>query len=74
MASNHFAAQAAIPDVPMNARLITDTARANSIRLPLLDECLQLLTETMDFGHGAEDMIGVLHALTRRVSAAESSN
>jgi len=66
LVNRDFAAQAAIRDVLMNNRLITDAARAAGIASPLLDVCHQLFGETLALGHGGEDMAAVVQALEAR--------
>jgi len=61
-----FTAQAAIRDVFMNNRLVTDAARTAGIASPLLDVCRELYGETLALGHGAEDMAAVVRALEAR--------
>lgn len=61
-----FAPQAAIADVLKNSGLVFDAARAAGIASPVLDVCHALYGETLDLGHGAEDMAAVITALENR--------
>ncbi|MFF7178065.1 NAD(P)-binding domain-containing protein [Streptomyces sp. NPDC008121] len=61
-----FAVQAAAADVLKNNRLVAGAARAAGVASPLLDVCHALFDETVAQGHGAEDMVAVLHALEAR--------
>ncbi|MEU5322374.1 NAD(P)-dependent oxidoreductase [Streptomyces sp. NPDC021056] len=63
-----FAAQAAAADVLKNNLLIAEAARKADIASPLLDVCHTLFGETVDQGHGAEDMVAVVHALETRTA------
>jgi 3-hydroxyisobutyrate dehydrogenase len=65
-----FAVQAAAADVLKNNRLIAEAARAADLASPLLDVCHALYEETVARGHGAEDMVAVLHALEARTASA----
>ncbi|MFD0433040.1 NAD(P)-dependent oxidoreductase [Streptomyces chartreusis] len=64
-----FAVQAAAADVLKNNRLIAEAARKADMASPLLDVCHALFGETVDQGHGGEDMVAVLHALETRTRA-----
>ncbi|GAA2271726.1 NAD(P)-dependent oxidoreductase [Nonomuraea roseoviolacea subsp. roseoviolacea] len=61
-----FAVQAAALDVLKNNRLIAEAARASGLASPLLDVCHDLFGETVELGHGAADMVAVLHAIEAR--------
>ncbi|MEU5892285.1 NAD(P)-dependent oxidoreductase [Streptomyces sp. NPDC047461] len=63
-----FAAQAAAADVLKNNLLIAEAARKADIASPLLDVCHILFGETVDLGHGGEDMVAVVHALETRTA------
>ncbi|MEU1200396.1 NAD(P)-dependent oxidoreductase [Streptomyces sp. NPDC005813] len=65
-----FAVQAAALDVLKNNRLIAEAARKNGLSSPLLDVCHSLFQETVSLGHGAEDMVAVLHAIEARTQDA----
>ncbi|MFI8219062.1 NAD(P)-dependent oxidoreductase [Streptomyces sp. NPDC085932] len=65
-----FTVQAAAADVLKNNRLIAEAARAADLASPLLDLCHVLFEETVARGHGAEDMVAVLHALEARTASA----
>lgn len=65
-----FAVQAAATDVLKNNRLIAEAARKAGVASPLLDVCHRLFTETVEQGHGQEDMVAVLHALETRTAHA----
>ncbi|MEV6960688.1 NAD(P)-dependent oxidoreductase [Streptomyces sp. NPDC051207] len=64
-----FTVQAAAADVLKNNRLIAEAARAADLASPLLDVCHTLYEETVAQGHGAEDMVAVLHALEARTAS-----
>ncbi|MFC4498732.1 MULTISPECIES: NAD(P)-dependent oxidoreductase [Streptomyces] len=66
-----FAVQAAAADVLKNNRLIAEAARKASLASPLLDLCHTLFGETVEQGHGGEDMVAVLHALEARTGPAQ---
>lgn len=61
-----YAPQAAALDVLKNNRLIAEAARAAGVASPLLDVCHALFGETVDLGHGGEDMAAVAHAIRAR--------
>ncbi|MEJ2854464.1 MULTISPECIES: NAD(P)-dependent oxidoreductase [unclassified Saccharothrix] len=61
-----YAPQAAALDVLKNNRLIAEAARAQGVASPLLDVCHALFRETVDLGHGAQDMAAVAHAIRAR--------
>lgn len=61
-----LAPQAALADVLMNNRLITAAAREAGISSPLLDVCDGLLSEAVELGQGAFDMVAVQAALEAR--------
>ncbi|MFH8935813.1 NAD(P)-dependent oxidoreductase [Streptomyces griseosporeus] len=65
-----FAVQAGAADVLKNNRLIAEAARKAGLASPLLDVCHELFAETVAQGHGAEDMVAVLHALETRTAGA----
>ena len=69
LAGRDFAAQARIPDVLKNNRLIAEAARAAGIASPLLDVCHALYRETLALGHGDEDMVAVVKAIEARSAA-----
>jgi 3-hydroxyisobutyrate dehydrogenase len=58
-----FEAQAAAADVLQNSRLVAAAAHAAGVAAPLLEKSRDLFAETVALGHGAEDMIAVIHAL-----------
>jgi 3-hydroxyisobutyrate dehydrogenase len=68
-----FSAQAACYDVLTNNVLISESARAASIPIPLLEECRALYQETVDLGYGELDMAAVLLAFRRAFIAGHSS-
>ncbi|MDK1348189.1 NAD(P)-dependent oxidoreductase [Streptomyces sp. 378] len=61
-----FSVQAATADVLKNNRLIAEAARRTGLASPLLDVCHALYDETVQQGHGDEDMVAVVHALEAR--------
>ncbi|MCF4136701.1 NAD(P)-dependent oxidoreductase [Streptomyces sp. Tue 6430] len=61
-----FTVQAAAADVLKNNRLIARAARTAGLASPLLDVCHSLYAETVEQGHGDEDMAAVLRALETR--------
>lgn len=68
-----FTVQAAAADVLKNNRLITEAARKAEVASPLLDICQALYSETVDRGHGDEDMVAVLRALEGRTDSTPVS-
>ncbi|XVV17118.1 NAD(P)-dependent oxidoreductase [Actinoplanes sp. CA-131856] len=62
-----FGVQASARDVLMNNELIVGAART---AMPLLAVCRALYRETVDQGHGHEDMAAVVHAIASRTRAA----
>ncbi|MFC8676049.1 NAD(P)-dependent oxidoreductase [Streptomyces griseorubiginosus] len=66
--SRDFAVQAGAADVLKNNRLIAEAARKTGVVSPLLDVCHALFGETVEQGHGDEDMVAVLHALESRTA------
>jgi 3-hydroxyisobutyrate dehydrogenase len=65
-------AQAALLDVLKNNQLIADAARKAGLASPLLDVCHALFREAQAQGHGARDMIAVLHAIEARTERLRS--
>jgi 3-hydroxyisobutyrate dehydrogenase len=65
-----FTAQAAIPDVLKNNRLVAAAARAAGIASPLLDVCHALYAETLALGDDKLDMAAVVHAIEARTDRA----
>lgn len=65
-----FPVQAAAADVLKNNRLIAEAARKADLTSPLLDVCHALYDETVQRGHGGEDMVAVLRALEARTAGA----
>ncbi|MFF7047404.1 NAD(P)-dependent oxidoreductase [Streptomyces griseorubiginosus] len=65
-----FAVQAGAADVLKNNRLIAEAARRSGVASPLLDVCHALFGETVEQGHGDEDMVAVLHALETRTAGS----
>ncbi|MFJ7334280.1 NAD(P)-dependent oxidoreductase [Streptomyces sp. NPDC101116] len=63
-----FSVQAAAADVLKNNRLIAEAARGADLMSPLLDVCHALFDETVQQGHGDQDMVAVLHALEARTA------
>ncbi|MEU7723246.1 NAD(P)-dependent oxidoreductase [Streptomyces tibetensis] len=63
-----FSVQAAAADVLKNNRLIAEAARTADLTSPLLDVCHALYDETVQQGHGDEDMVAVLRALEARTA------
>ncbi|MFE9674194.1 NAD(P)-dependent oxidoreductase [Streptomyces sp. NPDC006259] len=64
--AREFSVQAAAADVLKNNRLIAEAAREADLASPLLDVCHALYAETVEQGHGGEDMAAVLYALESR--------
>ncbi|WP_458249247.1 NAD(P)-dependent oxidoreductase [Streptomyces sp. MAI_2237] len=64
-----FTVQAGAADVLKNNRLIAEAARKADLASPLLDVCHALFGETVEQGHGGEDMVTVLRAIERRSGA-----
>lgn len=61
-----YAVQASISDVLKNNALIAEAARQAVIASPLLDVCHELFRETLELGHGKEDMAAVIRAIEER--------
>lgn len=61
-----YSVQAAIDDVWMNTRLITDAAKAAGIPAPLMDVCEALFSETSALGYAGADMAAVIKAIEAR--------
>jgi 3-hydroxyisobutyrate dehydrogenase len=59
-----YAVQASAANVLYNNELIAESARKLGAATPLLDRCHQLFREAVELGHGGEDMIAVLHAIS----------
>ncbi|NIH84976.1 NAD(P)-dependent oxidoreductase [Amycolatopsis granulosa] len=66
-----FAVQASIADVLKNNQLIAEAARSARLASPLLDVCHALYGETLELGHGAEDMAAVVRAIEQRTNTAD---
>jgi 3-hydroxyisobutyrate dehydrogenase len=71
LVAEDFAVQAGLADVLMNNRLIAEAARRAGIASPLLDACHALFGESVALGHGASDMVAVLHAIEARDEEVE---
>jgi 3-hydroxyisobutyrate dehydrogenase len=69
-----FTVQAAATDVLKNNRLIAEAARKAGLSSPLLDVCHALYGETVEQGHGGEDMVAVLRALEARTEGGAPSS
>ncbi|OEV27077.1 2-hydroxy-3-oxopropionate reductase [Streptomyces nanshensis] len=67
-----FAVQASAEDVLMNNRLIAEAARKAGLASPVLDVCHSLFDETVEQGHGAQDMVAVLRALEARTDGTRT--
>jgi len=68
-----FTVQAAATNVLENNRLIAEAARKADLASPLLDVCHTLYGETVEQGHGGEDMVAVLRALEARTDGTRST-
>lgn len=66
---NDMSVQAAIADVLKNNKLVAEAARHARMASPLLDASHALFRETLQLGHGAEDMIAVIRSLQERTRA-----
>ena len=69
LAAADFTVQAGLSDVLYNNKLVADAARTIGAATPLLDQARTLFAEAEAQGHGALDMIGVIHALAARSGA-----
>ncbi|QXJ26565.1 NAD(P)-dependent oxidoreductase [Actinomadura graeca] len=69
-----FGVQASIANVLDNNRLVAEAAREAGIASPLLDVCHALYGETLALGHGASDMVAVLHAIESRTGGGVHVN
>jgi 3-hydroxyisobutyrate dehydrogenase len=67
--ADDYSVQAASLDVLKNNQLVAEAARRAGIASPLLDVCHALFGETVDLGHGGEDMLAVLRAIEARTTA-----
>lgn len=63
LVAEDLAAQAAISDVHMNARLIVDAAADAGAAVPLGDLCRALYEEAVRRGDGALDMVGIVRTI-----------
>lgn len=68
LVDDDYSVQASLANVLYNNVLIADSARKLGAATPLLDDCLQLFQEAVGLGHGGQDMIAVLHAITARAT------
>lgn len=73
LVAGDYAVQASITDVLKNNQLIAEAARRAELASPLLDVCHALFRETLELGHGAEDMAAVLRALQARTELGRDS-
>jgi 3-hydroxyisobutyrate dehydrogenase len=71
--SHDLSPQAAATDVLTNNRLVAAAAREVGVPTPLLDQCHALFAEAVAGGHGAADMIAVIHALESRTAAGQAA-
>ncbi|WP_256988492.1 NAD(P)-dependent oxidoreductase [Bordetella genomosp. 9] len=71
LVTQDFSVQAAITDVLKNSRLVAEAARDVGIASPLLDVCHALYGETEALGHGAIDMVAVIHAIEQRTAGLD---
>jgi 3-hydroxyisobutyrate dehydrogenase len=67
--ADDYSVQAASLDVLKNNRLVAEAARRAGIASPLLDVCHALFGETVQLGHGGDDMLAVLRAIEARTAA-----
>ncbi|MFE9449987.1 NAD(P)-dependent oxidoreductase [Streptomyces sp. NPDC006739] len=72
LVAGDFTVQAGAADVLKNNRLIAQAARRAHLASPLLDVCHALYGETVERGHGGEDMVAVLRALEARTDGVRS--
>lgn len=66
-----FTAQALITDVLKNSRLVVDAARAAGIATPLMDDSEALYADTVELGHGSQDMAAVVKAIAARTRSGQ---
>jgi 3-hydroxyisobutyrate dehydrogenase len=69
LATAEYSPHAKISDVLMNNRLITSSATASNIAMPLLEECIGLYSEAVGLGLGMNDMCAVVKAIEARHGA-----
>ncbi len=69
LANSDFGPHAKVSDVLMNNRLITSSAAASGIVVPLLEECGSLYSEAVALGFGMNDMCAVVKAIEARQGA-----
>ncbi|MET1004043.1 MAG: NAD(P)-dependent oxidoreductase, partial [Propionibacteriaceae bacterium] len=68
LVTDDYAVRAAITDVYASTRLIADVAEASNIPAPLLEVASDLYRETVQQGHGREDMVAVIKAIQARTA------
>ncbi len=71
LVSGDLTVQAAVSDVFYNNRLIAQHARSAGVATPVLDTCHALFEQADALGHGADDMIAVLAAISERTRRIE---
>jgi len=69
LAANDYSAQAAAMDAWTNTGLIADAADQAHVSADLIRRCRDLFKETLDLGHGAEDLMAVIRAIAARSDA-----
>jgi 3-hydroxyisobutyrate dehydrogenase len=68
LASQDFAAQAAIANVLENTTLISEAARTARVASPVFDVCHTLYAETHALGDENLDMVAVIRAIEKRTT------
>jgi 3-hydroxyisobutyrate dehydrogenase len=69
LVSRDFPVAAAVTDVLMNCRLVTDAAHLNGTAAPLMEATEALFAEAEAMGLGAQDMAAVVQAIEQRTRA-----
>lgn len=68
LVAGEYAPQAAIADVLKNADLVVASAVEHRTAAPLMAVCAELYAESLELGHGGEDMAAVISAYRARTA------
>ena len=74
MADEEHGVQAAITNVLENNRVVTEAARRAGLASPLMDVCHALYRETLELGHGVQDMSAVVRAVDARTARLKGAS
>lgn len=69
MVAHDFSAQAAATDAWTNTGLISGAADRANVSAALIRQCQDLYRETLDLGHGSDDLMTVIRAIEARSDA-----